>query len=169
DVEVHENPVSLSARRAEIIVSPGISAFQAASARSGAPFGHDFCLISLSNLLTPWEVIENRIKAAAQGDFVVAFYNPVSKRRRWQLEAARDILLTLRPPETPVILASSLGREKENLEFITLQELTPDRVDMLTLVIIGSSETRKIESGSGRSYVYTPRGYRSKAQENAAQ
>ena len=87
--------------RVEIAVEPGVSALQAAAARAGAPLGHDFCAVSLSDLLTPWEVIEKRLKAAAQGDFVMALYNPVSKRRDWQLEKARDILLAHRPPETP--------------------------------------------------------------------
>lgn len=169
DTETHENPVSVTARRSEIIVSPGISAFQGASARAGAPFGHDFCTISLSNLLTPWEVIEQRITAAAQGDFVIAFYNPVSKRRRWQLETARDILLKHRPPKTPVIIASNLGREAEKLTYITLEDLEADMVDMLTLVIVGSSETRQIETGSGQKHVYTPRGYSLKTQESAAE
>jgi len=169
DVETHDNPVGPAARRAEIMVAPGISAFQGASARAGAPFGHDFCLISLSNLLTPWEIIEQRLHGAAQGDFVVAFYNPVSKRRRWQLEAARDILLKHRAPHTPVVIASNLGRDGETIQYITLRELVPDMVDMLTLVIVGSSETRQIVTGSGRTYVYTPRGYRLAEQENAAE
>ena len=169
DVDVHDNPVSAAARRAEIMVTPGISAFQAASARAGAPFGHDFCLISLSNLLTPWEVIEQRLHGAAQGDFVVAFYNPVSKRRRWQLETARDILLKHRPPSTPVVIASNLGRDGETIRHITLQDLVPDMVDMLTLVIVGSSETRRVSSGSGQTYIYTPRGYRLAEQGDAAE
>ncbi|MBZ0216738.1 MAG: precorrin-3B C(17)-methyltransferase, partial [Fimbriimonadaceae bacterium] len=169
DTDRHESPVSAAARRAEIVVSPGISAFQAASARAGAPFGHDFCTISLSNLLTPWEVIEQRVNAAAQGDFVIAFYNPVSKRRRWQLETARDILLKHRPPDTPVIIASNLGRKEEKLTIIALEDLVANMVDMLTLVIVGSSETHQIKTGSGQKYVYTPRGYRLKKQESAAE
>ena len=160
---------AFSARRADIMVAPGISAFQAASARAGAPFGHDFCAISLSNLLTPWEVIENRLKSAAEGDFVIAFYNPVSKRRRWQIEVARDILLQHRPPETPVIIASNLGRNSEKITHVALKDLVPDLVDMLTLVIVGSSETRRIESGSGKQFVYTPRGYRQKTDQNTEQ
>lgn len=145
-------------RRAEIEVMPGISALQAAAARAGAPVNHDFCTISLSDLLTPWETIEKRLKAAAEADFVVCFYNPVSRRRREQLARARDILLTGRPPETPVILARQLGRDEERVEIIALSELTPDHADMLTLVMVGSSESRRLFLG-GRERVYTPRGY----------
>ncbi|WP_142849209.1 precorrin-3B C(17)-methyltransferase [Telmatospirillum sp. J64-1] len=144
--------------RVEVQVCPGISAIQAAAARAGAPINHDFCTISLSNLLTPWEVIEKRLKAAAEGDFVVAFYNPVSKRRREQLTIARDILLTGRPGTTPVILARNLGRPGESVETVPLAELTPDMADMLTLVLVGNSETRAVKRGVQR-HVYTPRGY----------
>ncbi|MCB2102691.1 MAG: precorrin-3B C(17)-methyltransferase [Rhodobacterales bacterium] len=147
--------------RVAIAVEPGVSAFQAAAARAGAPVGHDFCTISLSDLLTPWPVIENRLKAAADGDFVVSLYNPVSQRRRHQIEAARDILLTARPPETPVILARNLGRDGETVTVIPLADLTPDRVDMLTLVMIGSRETRVAVRGTN-TWIYTPRGYAAK-------
>ncbi len=147
------------AHRAEIIVAPGISAFQAASARAGAPFGHDFCAISLSDLLTPWPAIEARIKAAAQGDFVIAFYNPVSSRRRRQLGQAKAILLRHRPADTPVVLARMLGRDGEAVTTLRLDELDPERVDMMTLVVVGSSATRTTKAG-GR--VYTPRGYQAK-------
>jgi cobalt-precorrin 5A hydrolase/precorrin-3B C17-methyltransferase len=147
--------------RAEIMVVPGISALQAAAARAGAPVNHDFCTISLSDLLTPWETIEKRLKAAAEADFVVCFYNPVSKRRRDQLARARDILLTGRPPETPVILARQLGRPEESLRVVHLGDLTPDDADMLTIIIVGSSETRQLDAG-GAKWVYTPRGYAKK-------
>ncbi|MEO5375189.1 MAG: precorrin-3B C(17)-methyltransferase [Alphaproteobacteria bacterium] len=147
--------------RIEINVVPGVSALQAAAARVGAPLGHDFCAISLSDLLTPWEVIERRVAAAAAGDFVIAFYNPVSQRRRDQLVRARDILLGGRSPETPVILARKLGREGERIEVIRLADLDAGRADMLTLVMVGSSETRVVTRG-GRSRVYTPRGYAAK-------
>ncbi|CCQ72064.1 precorrin-3B C(17)-methyltransferase [Magnetospira sp. QH-2] len=140
--------------RLDLAVEPGISALQAAAARIGAPINHDFCTISLSDLLTPWEDIERRLKAAAEGDFVVAFYNPVSKRRRTQLAAAREILLTGRPAETPVVLARNLGRAGEEVRVIPLGELTPDHADMLTMVLVGSSNSRH---WNGR--VYTPRGY----------
>jgi len=147
--------------RLDITVVPGVSALQTAAARAGAPLGHDFCAISLSDLLTPWPVIQNRLRAAAAGDFVVAFYNPVSKRRTTQLAEARDILLEHRPAETPVMLARKLGRTGESLSVITLDELDPADVDMLTVVLVGSSASRRIDHGSG-TWVYTPRGYAAK-------
>ena len=142
-------------------MAPGISALQACAARIGAPINHDFCTISLSDLLTPWEDIQRRLKAAADGDFVVAFYNPRSKRRVTQIEKARDILLTGRPPETPVVLGRNLGRPTESLEVITLGELNSDSADMLTMVLVGSSQSRVIERGV-KKWVYTPRGYEKK-------
>lgn len=148
-------------RFVDVTVEPGVSAIQAAAARSGAPIGHDFCTISLSDLLTPWEVIEDRLKGAALADFVVAFYNPVSKRRRDQLARARAILLTGRPPETPVVLARNLGRPDERVTFTTLGDLTPDMADMLTLVLVGNRESRCVDQG-GRRWLYTPRGYAAK-------
>jgi cobalt-precorrin 5A hydrolase/precorrin-3B C17-methyltransferase len=155
--------------RLYIQVEPGISAFQAAAARVGAPVGHDFCLISLSDLLTPWEVIERRLKAAAEGGFVVAFYNPVSKRRRTQLAEARDILLTHRAPQTPVVLARQLGRPDEDIRLTTLGALKPEDADMLTLVMVGGEDTRLCTRGQN-TWVYTPRGYGSKmdAKSNSA-
>ena len=145
-----------------IEVSPGISALQAAAARAGAPLGHDFCTISLSDLLTPWPVIQRRVIAAAEGDFVIAFYNPVSQRRRTQLAHARDVLLRHRPPDTPVILATNLGREGEAVRIAPLESLEVDDVDMLTVVVVGSSDTRTVRTGDGRMWVYTPRGYAAK-------
>ena len=149
--------VSPAARRVAVSTAPGVSAMQAASARTGAVLGHDFCTISLSDLLTPWEQIERRIHAAGAGDFVVAFYNPVSRRRRTQLARARDILLGCRGADTPVILAHNLGRE-ESLVFCTLGELDVNMVDMMTTVIVGSSASRRVKLGLGDA-VYTPRGY----------
>lgn len=148
--------------RVEVIVSPGISALQAAAARIGAPLGHDFCAISLSDLLTPWAAIEVRVRAAAEGDFVVAFYNPVSKRRRTQLHAAKAILTEHRPADTPVVLARSLGRPEESVGVTTLADLDPETVDMLTTVLVGSSATRAVRRGDGGAWVYTPRGYAGK-------
>nr|WP_306268540.1 precorrin-3B C(17)-methyltransferase [Pararhizobium sp. IMCC3301] len=154
------------ARRAEIITTPGISALQAASARIGAVLGHDFCTISLSDLLTPWQAIQARVEAAAEADFVIAFYNPVSRRRRTQLAWARDRLLQHRPADTPVVLGSNLGRAEEHLRVVDLQDLDVDDVDMLTVVLVGSSATRKL-SFDGGTRVYTPRGYaRKRAQDN---
>ncbi len=144
--------------RIALSVVPGVSALQAAAARIGAPFGHDFCAVSLSDLLTPWPEIERRLGAAAVGDFIVALYNPVSARRRHQLADARDILATRRPPETPVVLARNLGRDGETVDVIRLDELEPERADMLTVILVGNSRTRAIERG-GKGWVYTPRGY----------
>lgn len=154
--------LSDAASRIAIEVSPGISALQAAAARAGAPLGHDFCTISLSDLLTPWEAIQMRVKAAAEGDFVIAFYNPVSKRRRTQLEYAKGVLLEHRPDNTPVILATNLGREGELVRVVPLAELDINEVDMLTVVIVGSSETTTVGTGDGKTWVYTPRGYSAK-------
>jgi cobalt-precorrin 5A hydrolase/precorrin-3B C17-methyltransferase len=120
--------------------------------------GHDFCAISLSDLLTPREDILRRIRAAAEGDFVIAFYNPVSKRRRDLLALARDILLEHRPAGCPVMLASSLGRPEEYLRYRRLEDLQVDEVDMLTVVLIGSSQSRLAALGEGPR-MYTPRGY----------
>ena len=142
----------------DVEVIPGISAMQLAAARVGAPLGHDFCTISLSDLLTPWGVIEKRLHAAAAGDFVVSFYNPVSRRRNWQLNAARDILLVQRGGDTPVVVARNLGRETEAIGVITLAQLDAKDVDMLTLVMVGNSETRYAQG-----WVYTPRGYAGKS------
>jgi cobalt-precorrin 5A hydrolase/precorrin-3B C17-methyltransferase len=149
-------------RRIAVSSAPGISALQSAAARIGAPLGHDFCAISLSDLMTPWAMIERRVRAAAEGDFVIAFYNPVSKRRTTQLGEARDILLSHRPAETPVVLARNLGRPGESVEVLALKDLSADRVDMLTLVLVGSSETRRVHRGDGGIWVYTPRGYRAR-------
>lgn len=153
--------------RVEVSVSPGVSAIQAAASRIGAPIGHDFCTISLSDLLTPWPAIERRLEGAAHADFVVALYNPVSKRRRHQIEAARDILLTGRPPETPVVLARNLGRPGESIDVIRLIDLTPDHADMLTLVLIGNSQSKHMIRGES-AWVYTPRGYAKKFDETSA-
>jgi cobalt-precorrin 5A hydrolase/precorrin-3B C17-methyltransferase len=149
-------------RRPEITVVPGISALQAAAARAGAPLGHDFCAISLSDLLTPWPVIERRLRAAAEGDFVVALYNPVSRQRRRQFDVAMEIMRGHRSADTPVILARNLGRAGETLRIIYLADATAAQVDMLTIVLVGSSQTRRVDRGKGRAWVYTPRGYAAK-------
>ena len=154
--------LSDAAKRIAIACSPGISALQGAAARAGAPLGHDFCTISLSDLLTPWADIQRRVRAAGEADFVVAFYNPVSKKRRTQLAFAREELLKHRPRNTPVILATNLGRDGERVRFVDLAALDVDDVDMLTVVIVGSSQTRRIATGDGRNWVYTPRGYAGK-------
>ena len=146
-------------RRIAISVIPGVSAMQAAAAKLGAPLGHDFCAISLSDLLTPWETIERRLKAAAEGDFVIALYNPRSARRSDHLARAREILLAARAPATPVALARNLDRAGESTAVTTLGALDPGQVDMLTLVLIGSSATRRVGE---RTLLYTPRGYAQK-------
>jgi cobalt-precorrin 5A hydrolase/precorrin-3B C17-methyltransferase len=115
---------------------------------------HDFCTISLSDRLTPWPLIEQRLRAAASGDFVVALYNPRSQGRDWQLERARELLLQGRPASTPVVLARQLGRAEEQVSIHTLAELPVEQVDMLTLVLVGNSTSR-----SADGWVVTPRGY----------
>jgi len=141
----------------EITVSPGVSAMQAAAARAGAPLGHDFCAVSLSDLMTPWPVIRTRLEAAAAGDFVVALYNPRSARRREGLAEAAAILLAHRSPDTPVLIARNLGRAGETWRVATLAALAGAEIDMLTIVIVGSSTTRVIPGDRPR--LYTPRGY----------
>ena len=140
--------------RPSFSVHPGISAFQLAAARAGAPLMHDFCCVSLSDRLTPWTVIEKRLEAAAAGDFVLALYNPRSRGRDWQLDQAKEILLKHRPPTTPVMLARQLGRAEESRQLTCLEHLEPESVDMLTLVLIGNSSSRS-EDG----WMVTPRGY----------
>ena len=138
----------------EIEVLPGISAFQKAASLLGAPVGHDFCIISLSDLMTPWQVIERRIKAAAQGDFVTAIYNPKSNGRYWQLYRLQELFLMDRSPKTPVGYVRQAGREDEKVKVTTLAELDPEDVDMFTVILIGNSQSY-IE---GEKFI-TPRGY----------
>ena len=135
-------------------VHPGISSFQMAAAKLGAPFMHDFCSISLSDLLTPWNQIEKRIKSAAIGDFVLAIFNPKSIKRDWQLKKTVDLLLECRNPSTPVAIARQLGRPEESIEIHTLENLPFDRVDMLTILVIGNSQ-----SVIKNNKFLTPRGY----------
>jgi len=123
--------------------------------------GHDFGTISLSDLLTPWQTIKKRIECAAAGDFVVSFYNPVSKKRDWQLNTARDILLTGRAANTPVMIGRQLTRDEQNIRIIELQDLDSKDVDMFTMVSVGNSESRHIINGN-KEWVYTPRGYSKK-------
>ncbi|MBW3042731.1 precorrin-3B C(17)-methyltransferase [Prochlorococcus marinus] len=135
-------------------VHPGISAFQMAAAKLGAPFMNDFCSISLSDLLTPWNQIELRLNSAAQGDFVIAIFNPKSIKRNWQLKKAVDLLLEFRKPSTPVAIARQLGRPEESIEIHTLETLPFDQVDMLTILLIGNSQ-----SFIKNNKFLTPRGY----------
>lgn len=144
-------------RGVEVIVVPGISAMFAAAARLGAPLGHDFCAISLSDNLKPWETVVRRLEAALAADFVISLYNPVSKARPWQLGAALELARAHRPPATPVIFATAVSRADETIEIAELAAADPARADMRTLVLIGSTATRLIVRPSGQSWVYTPR------------
>jgi cobalt-precorrin 5A hydrolase / precorrin-3B C17-methyltransferase len=157
--EVLEREAKPEWQSIDLQIAPGISAMQAAAAAAGAPLGHDFCTISLSDILKPWEIVERRIAAAAEADFAMAFYNPVSSQRSWQLAAAKEILLKFRAPTTPVILARNLGRTGQQVQIITLGELMPESADMRTVILIGSSQTRVIPRADGGSWVYTPRSY----------
>ena len=144
-------------RDLDIRVLPGISAMFAAAARIGAPLGHDFCAINLSDNLKPWELIERRLRLAAQADFVIALYNPLSKARPWQLGRAFELLREELPETVPVVFASAVSDAKEAIETVTLRDARAERADMRTLVLIGSSRTKLIERGNGRPFVYTPR------------
>jgi cobalt-precorrin 5A hydrolase / precorrin-3B C17-methyltransferase len=143
----------------DLQINPGISAMQAAAAAIGAPLGHDFCAISLSDILKPWEIVAQRISLAAKADFAIAFYNPISSQRTWQLTAAKGILMETRSGTTPVILARNLGRSGQQVKVITLAELTPESADMRTVILIGSSQTKLIPRADGSNWVYTPRSY----------
>jgi precorrin-2 C20-methyltransferase / precorrin-3B C17-methyltransferase len=154
---VEHGPVAW--RSLDIHVIPGLSAMQAAASRVGAPLGHDFCVLSLSDRLKPWEIIAKRLHAVASADFALAIYNPVSSERRWQLAEAQAILAQHRAPETPVVLARSVGRSGEKVVFTDLGRLDVSQVDMQTLVLVGSSTTRKLSLSNGRQLIYTPRSY----------
>jgi precorrin-2 C20-methyltransferase / precorrin-3B C17-methyltransferase len=142
----------------DVDVLPGVTAAQAVASRAGAPLGHDYCAISLSDRLKPWEVIADRVAKAAAADLVLALYNPASRTRTWQVSAVRDLVLQRRPPGTPVVVGRSVGRPGEQVSITTLAELDAADVDMNTLLIIGSSTTRVFEQG-GRAAVFTPRHY----------
>jgi len=144
-----------------IAVLPGISAFQAAAARLGAPVSHDFCTISLSDLMTPWEVIENRIKAAASADFVTALYNPRSRDRYWQIHRFKELFLRYRSPSTPVGIVRNVSRDDESVVLTTLGEFDPDSLDMFTVMLVGNAST----FFSGEQMI-TPRGYFRREEES---
>ena len=146
--------LELSGDDVDVVVVPGITAAQAASSLLGSPLGHDHCSVSLSDLLTPWEVIENRVRAAALGDFVVSLYNPRSKGRDWQLGKVREMLLEHRPSDTPVGIVRDAYRPTQSVALTDLASLRPEEVDMLTVVVVGNSQTRVV---AGR--MVTPRGY----------
>ncbi|MBK1822003.1 precorrin-3B C(17)-methyltransferase [Burkholderia orbicola] len=143
----------------DLRVEPGISASLATAAQAGAPLGHDFCAISLSDNLKPWGVIETRLQHAAQADLVMAFYNPISRARPWQLDRALDIVRAHRAADTVVVLGRDIGRPGATLSTTTLGALRGEQVDMRTMVIVGSSTTRRFAIGNAREWVYTPRWY----------
>ncbi|MEU7989958.1 precorrin-2 C(20)-methyltransferase [Streptosporangium canum] len=140
-------------------VLPGLTAAHAVASRAGAPLGHDYCVLSLSDLLKPWEVVAGRITAAARADLVLAIYNPASKSRTWQVAAARDLLLEHRAPQTPVVIGRDVGGAGESVTVTTLAELDPAMVDMRCLLLVGSSTTRAVKRGDGGQVVFTPRRY----------
>jgi precorrin-2 C20-methyltransferase/precorrin-3B C17-methyltransferase len=139
-------------------VVPGLTAAQAVASRAGAPLGHDYCVLSLSDQLKPWDVIAGRVTAAARADLVLAIYNPASRSRTWQVAAARDLLLEHRSPDTPVVIGRDVGGPSESLRVTTLAKLDPADVDMRCLLVIGSSTTRAVDRG-GSTVVFTPRRY----------
>lgn len=144
-------------RNIDLVVVPGITAMLAVAARIGAPLGHDFCAISLSDNLKPWSVIEQRLAMAAKAGFVIALYNPISKARPWQLGSAFLLLRGFLPGETPVIFGRAAGRPDERIIVQQLQQADPGVADMATCVIIGSAETRVIARAGQHDLVYTPR------------
>jgi precorrin-3B C17-methyltransferase len=144
-------------RNLDIRVLPGISAMLAAAARIGAPLGHDFCAINLSDNLKPWDLIERRLRLAAQAGFVIALYNPLSKARPWQLGSALALLSEELPETVPVVFAGAVSDAKETIDVTTLGDAVAERADMRTLVLIGSAQTRLIARSNGRPFVYTPR------------
>jgi precorrin-3B C17-methyltransferase len=144
-------------RDLDIRVMPGVSAMQAAAARLGAPLGHDFCAISLSDNLKPWDVIERRLEHAALGDFVIALYNPASRARPNRIAEAFALLRNFLPGDRFVSLAKSVGREKEEIILTRLKDVDTSLVDMSTLVVIGASGTRRIARKDARDWIYTSR------------
>jgi precorrin-3B C17-methyltransferase len=144
-------------RRLDIAIIPGITAMLAVAARVGAPLGHDFCALSLSDNLKPWPVIERRIDAAAGAGFVIALYNPISRTRPWQLGAAFERLRRQLPASVPIVFGRAIGRPDEQVTITTLADADPARADMATLVIVGSAETRVIAREGCLPLVYTPR------------
>lgn len=155
-LEVSEDP---QWKDVPVRVVPGLTAAQAVASRAGAPLGHDFCVISLSDRLKPWDVIAGRLAAAAAADLVIAVYNPASKSRREQLVNAKELLLEHRAGTTPVVIGRDVGGPAESIRVTTLAELDPATVDMRCLLIIGSSQTRAVVRADGETFVYTPRHY----------
>ncbi|RFU87827.1 precorrin-2 C(20)-methyltransferase [Streptomyces triticagri] len=140
-------------------VLPGVTAANAAAARAGAPLGHDYATVSLSDRLKPWEVIAERLRAAAAADLVLALYNPGSQSRTWQVGKARELLLEHRAPDTPVVVARDVGGSGERVRIVQLADLDPATVDMRTILLVGSSQTQAVRRGDGEQIVWTPRRY----------
>ncbi|MER6911213.1 precorrin-2 C(20)-methyltransferase [Streptomyces sp. NPDC000594] len=140
-------------------VLPGVTAANAAAAAAGAPLGHDYATISLSDRLKPWEVVAERLRAAAGADLVLALYNPGSRSRTWQVGKARELLLEHRAPDTPVVVARDVGGPEQSVRVVRLAELEPGEVDMRTLLLVGSSQTRTVRRGDGTTVAWTPRRY----------
>ena len=155
---LHESS-DLAWHQVELEILPGVSASLATAAQAGAPLGHDFCVMSLSDNLKPWSIIEKRLDLASQADLALAFYNPISRSRPWQLGRALEIVALHRTPETPVVLGRDIGRPGQTLRVTTLGQLTPEQVDMRTMVLIGSSTTCVFPRAGGGEWVYTPRWY----------
>jgi precorrin-3B C17-methyltransferase len=144
-------------RALDLAIIPGITAMLAVAARVGAPLGHDFCALSLSDNLKPWELIERRLDAAATGGFVIALYNPISRARPWQLGVALERLQRHLPAATPVVFGRAVGRADERIAVVTLGAADPAAADMATLIIVGSRETRIVARPGATPLVYTPR------------
>ncbi|MHC8365018.1 precorrin-3B C(17)-methyltransferase [Pseudomonas sp. ZT5P21] len=155
---LHES-IDVSWHNVELEILPGVSASLATAAQAGAPLGHDFCVLSLSDNLKPWDIIEKRLDLASQADLALAFYNPISRSRPWQLGRALEIVARHRTPQTPVVLGRDIGRPGQTLRVTTLGQLTPDQVDMRTMVLVGSSTTCVFTRAGGGDWVYTPRWY----------
>jgi precorrin-3B C17-methyltransferase len=144
-------------RALDLVIVPGLTAMLAVAARVGAPLGHDFCALSLSDNLKPWELIERRLDAAASAGFVIALYNPISRARPWQLVRAFERLRGLLPPATPVVFGRAVGRDDEAVSVTTLAAADPGAADMATLLIVGSRDTHVIERPGRAPLVYTSR------------
>jgi precorrin-3B C17-methyltransferase len=144
-------------RSLDVTIVPGVTAMLAVAARVGAPLGHDFCVLSLSDNLKPWDLIERRLAAAAGAGFTLALYNPISRARPWQLGRAFERLRGLLPPTTPVVFGRAVGRTDESVTVTTLADADPNAADMATLLIVGSCATHVIERPGRSPLVYTSR------------